>query len=490
MTDFARNYAPPGVYIDESETSLVSVSGIPPTIVAFVGPARGYQINTEQVPLGNDSVRLSKQGIAISSVVITVVSTREEVAATDYTVTASGSTESNEHYCDLADTNQNALPDGTPVFVTYQYTVPEYYTPQRVSSYEDVKDLYGEPLNLTSATPGDTAYEYVLSPLSLAAQLAFKNGASEMYLCATTPPPAEATTDSAKSTARQAAIAAAYLKVSTIQQINVIVPVTTGIAAADAPNALIDLKNHLATTADDGLLRFGVIGFDPTVTTAPDTLLATSGAEYRRMMLAYTGPSGVLMYSGGGNTTFAVGHQYLASAYAGLFAVLPVQRSLTKQVLSGFSGLAGTPLSNSLKNQYAAAGVAITEVDRSGRLVVRHGVTTDTTNVNTKESAVVRARDAMVTVLQEGTSNSDLIGQPLDDETVLAVKSAVQGMLEFCVSEGTIIGYNGLGVRQVSVDPSVVEVKFAYRPAYPLNYIMISFSIDMSTGTTDLTETV
>jgi hypothetical protein len=40
-----------------------------------------------------------------------------------------------------------------------------------------------------------------------------------------------------------------------------------------------------------------------------------------------------------------------------------------------------------------------------------------------------------------------------------------------------------LAVRQTSsTDPTVVEVKFAYKPAYPLNYIVISFSIDMSTG--------
>jgi hypothetical protein len=36
--------------------------------------------------------------------------------------------------------------------------------------------------------------------------------------------------------------------------------------------------------------------------------------------------------------------------------------------------------------------------------VVRHAVTTDMSNVNTRESAVVRAKDALVTPSQDGTT--------------------------------------------------------------------------------------
>lgn len=41
--------------------------------------------------------------------------------------------------------------------------------------------------------------------------------------------------------------------------------------------------------------------------------------------------------------------------------------------------------------------------------------------------------------------------------------------------------------------PSVIEVRFAYKPSFPLNYITVTFSVDLSMSTdpaiTDVTET-
>lgn len=482
-TDFSRTYMPPGVYIDEDESVVVSSTGVPPTLVALVGQTRGYQVNVEQVPFGATSVTLSKQGIDVDSVEVVVASDRTTVDPTDYTATkVAQGTATGDYYVELAATGQNDLDEGTLVFVTYNHTPLDYFDPKTVRSFEDVKDLYGEPLNLTPMGLNDPSYQYVLSPLSLAAKVALENGATELVLCAAEPAPAEATTAAAKSTAFRTNLAAAYAKTATLPSVTVIVGVASGIATADATGALTDLSNHVSVTADDGFPRFGVIGFDADVTTAPDALISTSGAKNKRVMLAYVGPGGLLMYSGGANATFTASHAYLAAAYAGRMASLPVQRSLTKQSVSSFAGLAGTPLSNSLKNQYSQAGVAVAEVNRLGRLVVRHGVTTDNTNVNTREAAVVRARDALVSMVSNGFAESDFIGQPVDEEMVYTVKSAMQGFLETAVASQMVVSYSGLAVRQRSTDPSVIEVKFGYKPAYPLNYISVSFSIDMTTA--------
>lgn len=484
--DFSRNYSPPGVYIDETNSTVISTTGIPPTLVGIVGPAQGYQTATEQVTLSSAGVTLANQGIDQTSFVVTVAGTGAPVPASDYVLTETGGTGGQDYLTEFAAAASPTTALGTVLFVSYHYTDPNYFTPQHFSSFEDVKDVYGEPLNTAVADPADTNYQYVTSPLSLAAMLAFQNEATEVWLCAATPPGATATTDAAKSTARRTNLAAAYAQLATNAQVNVIVGLTDGIADADAGGALTDLKSSLVTAANNGYYRFGIIGFDPTVTTAPDTMLSTVGAAYRRMMIAYATPSGLLMYSGAGNSTFALGHQYLAAAYAGLMASLPVQNALTKKVVAGFSGLAGTPLANSLKNQYASAGIAVSEVNRFNQLVVRHGVTTDVTNINTREASVVRAKDSMVTALQDGVDTSGLVGSPINDNTLLNVKAAVSGILETAVTDEVIVSYSGLAVRQTSVDPSVVEVKFAYKPAYPLNYIVISFSIDMNTGTVNL----
>lgn len=486
-TDFSRTYMPPGVYIDEDESVVVSSTGVPPTLVALVGPTRGYQVHVEQVPFSStDPVRLSQKGADIASISIVVAADRTVVAPTDYTATkVNQGADTQDYEVEVTKGEDSTVADNALVFITYNYTDPTYFDPKTVDNFEDVKDLYGEPLNLAARTSTDSTYEYVLSPLSLAAKVAFENGATELVLCAAAPVDPAASTDAAKSASRRTNLAAAYEKTSTLPSVNLLVGLATGIATADATGALTDLSTHLSNAADDGFPRFGVIGFDAAVTTAPDALLATSGVKNKRLMLAYVGPSGLLMYSGTANATFAASHAYLAAAYAGRMASLATQRALTKQSVSSFYGLAGTPLSNSLKNQYSQAGVAVAEVNRLGRLVVRHGVTTDNTNVNTREASVVRARDALVSMVANGFADSDLIGQPVDDEILLVVKAAVQDFLETAVLGGVIVAYSGLAVRQRSTDMTVVEVKFAYKPAYPLNYIAISFSIDMTTASVD-----
>lgn len=485
--DFSRNYLPPGTYVEETDSTLVSTVGVPPTIVALVGPARGYRVNTEQVVFSEDDYLLSKQGADVTSAVVTVAATGAVVDAADYVVAKVGTDPGQAYtttFTGVAD--PVTVTDGTVVFVTYRYTDPEYFVPRTYYNFEDVKDAFGEPLNTATPVSGQ-AYENVLSPLSLAAMVAIKNGATDLVICATEPLDSGATTDAAKSTARVGVLKSAYDKIASDPSVTVVVPVTAGISDADADTAISDLHTMLTLSAAEGLFRFGIIGFDSTVTTAPDALLSaslTSSANKRRVMMSYAAPDGLNMYSGASNSSFAVGHGYLSAAYAGRMQALPVQTALTKQVILGFAGLAGTPLPNSLKNKYAAGGVAITEQDRFSRLTVRHGVTADTTSLNTREASVVRARDGMVRALNESTATSGLIGQALDD-VILSVKSNVQGVLESAVTDDVIVSYTGLTLRQQPGDASVIEVKFAYKPAYPLNYIVISFSIDTSTGTTD-----
>lgn len=487
--DFTHGYQPPGVYVEEEPSALVSVTGLPPTLVAIVGPSIGYRRASQEVALSETAARLTHRGIDQASIVVTRVDTGEAVDPADWTTNVVGSLASRDYFLDFVRQGSATTEDGTLVFVSYQYTEPEFFVPRRFDNFEDVKDAFGEPLNLSTEGTNDPGYQAVLSPLSLAAKIAFENGAGELFLCATTPPPSSASTDSARSTALRDALVDAYKKVATNYSISLVVPLTDGILEADAGSVGTGLLNHVETASRDGYFRTGILGFDPTVTTAPDSLLESGGFRSRRIVLAYASPSGMAYYNGAANKTVSLGHQYLAAAYAGRLSSRPVQNGLTREVLRSFQGVSGTPLSNSLKNQYAAAGVAITEVNRLGRLSVRHGVTTDPSNLRSREISIGRARDALVALVQNGTEEAGLIGSPITDITPLSLKSVVQGLLEHAQNSGTIVGYDGLAVRQRSTDPSVIEVRFAYRPAYPLNYIVIAFSINVATGeTTDLAE--
>lgn len=479
--DFSHGYQPPGVYIEEDTTPLVASTGVPPTVVAIVGPSAGHQTNTEQIALSTTAIRLVHQGIDTDSVVVKTVADGQVLDSSEYTLTTVPASPTDQaYYVDFERSGGATVAADSPIFVSYEFTNPSFFDPKTFSNYEDVKDSYGQPVNLVAQQAGDTNYQAVLSPLSLAAKIAFENGAGQVLLVATEP----ATTSSGRRTNLKAALD----KIATDWSVNVIVPLTDGIASGESVGTGQDIRAHVETASNDGHLRIAVVGFDPNVITAPDTAVSSWGSK--RVMQAYANDGGMQFYNGGTNQTVTVGHQYLAAAYAGRMAALPVQKSLTREVLRSFTGIAGTPLTNALKNQYAAAGVALSEVNRFGQLVVRHGVTTDPTNVNTREAAVVRARDALVTMVQTGTETAGLIGDPIDVNTPLSVKSVVAGLLEYAKTSGVVVDYTDLKVRQRSTEPSVIEVKFAYKPAYPLNYIVISFSINVATGENDLSAAV
>jgi hypothetical protein len=463
----------------------VAASGVPATLVAIVGPSLGTRHSVEQFTLATVAWRLAKKGVDLDTVAITLVSTGAVVAPTDYDLEPTADPDTtHDYYVDVTRAGGGTLSVDTPVFIEYDYTDPTFYDPRQFNDYEDVKDAYGEPLNLTPATIGQSDYVAITSPLSLAAKIAFENGAGTLVLVATTPPAPTDTTLSQRSAARRAALSAAYAKISANYDINVVVPITEGIVDGDAASTGVDLRSHVETASDNGYFRIGLYGLPPNITTAPDTLVTSGNFRSRRVVLAYASAAGLSYFNGAAGQSLALGNQYLAAAYAGRLAALPAQKALTREILRSFAGIIGTPLSNSLKNQYAAAGVALTEPDRIGRLVVRHGLSTDPTDLNSREISLVRARDAMLVLVQLGVDNAGLIGQPIGADTPGTVKSVVAGLLEHAKLTGIFVDYADLQVRQRSIDPSVIEVRFGYSPAYPLNYVVITISINVATGET------
>jgi hypothetical protein len=196
------------------------------------------------------------------------------------------------------------------------------------------------------------------------------------------------------------------------------------------------------------------------------------------------------------NQTVEVGGSYLAAAYAGMLAARQPQIPLTHKFPVSFIGIP-TPVKQAMtkqvKNLLSSSGVCVTEVNRTGRLQVRHGLTTDFTGgVLLREISLVRAQDALYALVEDTLKSSNLIGLPILADTGLRVKGITQGALEQAKAQNLIVDYNSLKVRQQSPpagDPTIIEVKFAYKPAWPLNYILVSFTVDTSTGDSTLTTT-
>lgn len=415
--------------------------------------------------------------------------THADITSTAATGTATGP-------ATAAAPSPNGLAEGDSVSVTYRYADPLYYTPQMFDDYDYVVEAYGAALTTTpSINPNDSQ---VVSPLSLAAKVAFENGAGEVLCLATNP---------ADGDTLQEQFQAAYSKLESDTRVGVMVPLfvdgyVTGLSTSDTatPSALqtylTDLNAHLVGSAADGYGRTAVVGlvkdYDEATLSVAD-LAAWIG--YKRTMLAY--PTRVVMYNGSTNQNSEVDGIYLAAAMGARLLSNPVARGLTRQQILSFSGIPSSvfqTMTKTAKDAMSKAGVAVVEQDRGNRMVVRHGVTTDMTSMVTREISIVRVADRLLQLIQTGMENSNLIGQPITDDMPIRVKGALQGILEQARSSGVILEWINLKVRQQRTadagDPTVIECKFSYRPAIPLNYITVSFSIDLDSGTLNTTEAV
>ena len=136
------------------------------------------------------------------------------------------------------------------------------------------------------------------------------------------------------------------------------------------------------------------------------------------------------------------------------------------------------------KSLWSSQGVVVTEVTRAGTLAVCYGTSTDPSSIQVKEVSLVRAKDKMIQLIEDTFDSTSLIGDFIDSTTTLRVQGVVMNCLQSALGLNLIVNYNGVKVRIRPGAPQVVEVKFQYQPAYPLNFIVVSFSINTVTGET------
>ncbi len=474
MTDFST-YQPPGVYVEEIVPPLVSTVGIIPSVIALVGPAVGYREHTDTVVLtGTAASDLSQHGINPTTGFVVMDASGTVYDTDDYDLVVGGGADANvgttqDNTLTIARSGGSTITDGATVYVSYRFTDETFFNPLVANDFDDVRDAYGPPFNEDTGA--------IISPLSLAARIAFENGAVQVVCVPTT---------GAANAVTRGQLTAAYDKLTAFFNVNIVVPITIGLTGTpgspgDTLNIGNDLKAFLDSEAREGNFRIGILGYETTVTVDP--IVAATDFASSRIVLAW--PNRMSYYNGYTNATIEVGGYYLAAAYAGRFAAQEPQMPLTKKQIRGFAGIAPTVLTTMTKAQrdtWSDGGIAVTELARDGRLIVRHGTSTDRSNVHTREVSLTRAKDAMVRLVQDTTDGNGLIGTPIEEDTPGRVKGIVTGALETAKASGLIIDYLNVKVRQRSLDPSIIEVKFEYRPAYPLNYIIVSFSINTTTG--------
>ncbi len=377
------------------------------------------------------------------------------------------------------------------VKVTYQATSPDYYLPVRCVSYAEVERRYGAAINPTTGQ--------VLSPLTFGAYFAFVNGASDVVTQALFHSSDVSDSQALRTAPSNKAVdTAGYVadwqgslrSLRDFPDINVIVPIVGQDASLSDTNVrtiLTSLQDHIGYMAENDEHIISLNGEDST--TAGSASMSTLQSHAQSLGTHPMASRTVLVSPGAfafpnGNLPKgyqAVGGQYMAAALAGQLAARPIQDALTRKGVVGFADVLDYR-SKEDKNNDAQSGLLVVE-RRNNAVVVRHAVTTAITDVNSQELSVVRAKLYMMESIRR-TLDARIIGQILADENAPTVVGAtIQGVLETLVQSQAIVAYSGLQVSAISPSqPSTLKVRFNYKPSFPLNYIDVEFSVDVTTG--------
>lgn len=351
-----------------------------------------------------------------------------------------------------AATPKAGIADGDTVTVSYEYADTTYYQPTLLDNYGMIADKYGNPYDASGN---------INSPLSFAARLAFLNGASEIVCVA------------AASTS-QVDIQNALAQLANDPTIRIVV------IADGTPGSLTALSTHVQSMNNIGLYRIGVAGLDGSASSITSASLRQSAQAINYEAIRLVSPTSFAMQNPVTSNQLNVGGQYMAAAIAGMYAARDVQIPLTRKTVAGFTGINDLRTASEQVLDSQSGLIAIDLL--GGVLRVRHDVTTAPGSVNSRESSVVRAKYEMATRLKLALDSSVIGLTAPVDRAILVVESVITGVLEQMLLEQGINGYQSVDARVANTDPTTIQAQFEYTPAYPINNIVVSFSINTTTG--------
>lgn len=481
--DFLGTYSPPGIYTNPIKGPQLAVNSSLPNAVGIVGTAVGFESRTDSFKFNDTDPEnpiaqtLTQKGIITSSI---VVRKRDTLAAylgpadggntTDYTVEnvdgAPGS--SNARYAIKRNPDSSSIPADDTVLVTYNYTDDSYYEPATFYDYRDVVSTYGEPLSWDTASGS----LQILSQITLGAKFAFLNGAYRLVCVAVKP-------TGSNSTAVTADYNDALDKLKDDSSVAILVPLN-GIASAE------NVRGHVNEQSSSRYERRAIMGFDGRTTVVSSenrtgaAMSSATGLDPRIMMVS---PSQFNCYSPEVDRTITLGGQYMAASLAGMTVAMSFAQPLTHKYPVGWRELSTSDtLRDGEMTDETTKGLCVVEYDRRKSLRVRHGVSTNPSNLLDREWSIIGQQDALVYRLRDYLDDANLIGQPIYNYTLVNVKASAEAALQSLVRDGLLVDYVGLSVRQLLTNPDVIEISFGWKPAFPLNYIILTFAVNLTTG--------
>jgi len=344
---------------------------------------------------------------------------------------------------------------GQVYYVSYDYE-KQNFSPKLFSKLSDVVAEYG-PVSTDN-------------PLSLAAYIAFLNGSSVI-----------GTYQVRKATNSSQASAQAYLDAlvelegaSLPGNINptvlaLLTPATADLAKQTAIHC--DIQSSIRYRAE----RTAVFGYASGTQPAQAGLISQAAGS-TRVRFVYPDIATLTLTDVLGNSRESlVDGRYIAAAVAANTTAPSIDSATpwTGRLLSGFTSL-GRRLDAVAANQVAARGVTVVE-DRLPFLRIRHGLTSDMTNVLTKTPTVIQIADDMQR--RARAVLDPFIGVKFLPQILGQIEGQLSEMFKRAVQEQIITSFTGISVAVDPEDPTAVLVEAYYVPVFPLLYIQLSFRV-------------
>lgn len=525
----ATAYVPPGVSVTETSSPSVTPLLADPADICIIGLA-GNTTDTQTplsatdiivltgttptllptlAALNNDAILVAVQ--SVTDVLNPSVGTplgAGYTLGTDYTVqTGEGPPSGSDGT--ITRVSSGTIPSGRLVAVTYTYVPSDYWNPIRLFDIGSVESRFGPSwATATSPVTGQTYYTGIYSQLSMAARIAFENGAQSiicqpLFMRAT---PGDPTTSQLPPTAGAVGDASTWedtlYVLRPIQDLNILVPVVgqDGVNVSDAAMLQIfgAVQSHLAYMNIQNQYIVAILGEDGTVegvgndTSGLMSVMRTVHAPglqenfgndisaqcvlINNTVFQRATPGGI-----GTNTTINVGGQYCAAAVSGALGGRAVSSSLTRKPILSFQGITD-PRTQADKNADAGAGMFV--VEQIGSLIrCRQALTLDIVDgPEFSELSVVRSKFLMIESIMD-TLDNQIIGNIIADaNSPIIVRSAISSVLSILQQAGVIVGYSQVTAALTSLNPTTITASFSYQAAFPVNYVQVIFSLDLTSG--------
>lgn len=337
--------------------------------------------------------------------------------------------------------------------VEYRYIDATYNSARYFANYNEFAAYFGN---------GWDENGNIVSPLTVAAYLATRNGMSDCYGVAVQ----GVSVEGGSMTYPLESWSSAFDALAVIDGIDIIVP----LSGDRAVWAL--LQNHIETMKENEDERVAIVGAEGTL--SADTMIALAqGLNDEDMWLI--SPSTFRARNIVTGVTEVIPAYYVAAGVAGYNSSVPQYMPLTHKNISGLYSANEYNAKLVKRNECANGLMYIDEVNGSMRIL--HGRTTSTESIVKQESNIVLTKYYIIKTMRRRFANG-YIGSIITDDTLISVKSAAHSTLCNLRDANFLQGFSNVSVEVDSQNPTQVNISFSYLPTYSMNYIEISFSIN------------